>query len=116
MFTIELFRTSDQLPKEENAFRARGVKAYFGWDSVARMEIEYQSSVARWFHLFSHHQPLDVDSLLEQLRANQPTFVDAPHAFERGALSPLDIFSLPFRHLSRSETMEELSLDYGIRY
>jgi len=92
------------------------VKAYFGWDSVSRMEIEYQSSVARWFHLFSHHQPMDVGSLLEQLRSNQPAFVDASHTFERGALSPLDVFSLPFRHLCRSETMEELSLDYGIRY
>lgn len=115
-FKIEQFRESDSVSKEENAFRARGVKAYFGWNSVARMESEFEASLARWFYLFPHHQPVDVDALLEHLRTNQPKFVDASVAFERSSLSPLDIFSLPFRHLARVETMEELSVDYGIRY
>lgn len=115
-FAIEQFREGDTLSKQENEFRARAVKAYFGWDSVARIEMEYQASVARWFYLFPYHQSVNVDMLIECLRADQPTFTDERHAFERSSLSPLDIFSLPFRQLARAETMEELSVDYGIRY
>lgn len=115
-FRIDQFRESSLLSREENAFRARGVKAYFGWDSVVRMETEFQLSIARWFYLFPFHQPVDIDALLERLRTNQPTFVDESAAFQRSAIPPLDIFSLPFRHLTKAETMEELSLDYGIRF
>lgn len=115
-FTIEQFRTCNKLPPADNAFRTKGVKTYFGWDSVARMEMEYEASMARWFHLFSFHQPVDIDVLLGHFRANQPSCIDAARSFQRGSLSPLDIFALPFRHLTRAETMEELSVDYGIRY
>lgn len=80
------------------------------------MEMEFQASVARWFYLFPYHQSVDVDMLLEHFRTDKPTYTDDHRAFERSSLSPLDIFSLPFRRLSRAETMEEFSVDYGIRY
>lgn len=99
-FSIEQFRVGTGLAKEEIAFRERGVKVYFGWDSVTRMEIEYEASVARWFHLFSFHQTMEVSSLLEQFRTNKPVFTDAPRTFERSVLTALDVFSLPFRHLT----------------
>lgn len=98
-----------------NRSRAEMVHAFYGWESYERMELEYKLSVAPFMHLLNHHERINPRQLIETLLANPTPPLEPTHAHRESFLSPIDVFSLPFRHLTTHETIEQLSFNIGLR-
>ena len=116
-FSIENLSDDEGQSSEEIKLRNRTVKDFFGFPSYHRMLIEFRASVGPYYSHLSHSEHMDVVTFVAKLTEHWPKPDKEPPSWDsRHKLSPLDIFSLPFRHLVLSETLEVMGKHYGIRY
>jgi hypothetical protein len=115
-FSIQNLRIDPKLTEAENTKRSAVVHALYGWESYERIEAEFHLSVAPYMHLLPHGGRVDVRQLLKGL-LEDPLAAQVHKAANREhLLSPIDVFALPFRHVTAHETMDQLATHLGIRY
>lgn len=110
-FCIDQLRIVPHLSNAEIRHREAAVKEYFGWTSVRLLEEEFEASVKPYYGYISHHSrqpPAEVIDFL--LNNGKPPTMSSRDA----EITPLDVFTLPFRHLHCSERIAKLALDYGM--
>lgn len=114
-FSIENLREIPGLSEAERQHRRRAMKALFGFLTYERIASEFRASVAPFYYLMDHSEAMDIGDFVAKLLNEWPARSTSPPTWEpKHKLSPLDVFSLPFRHLVLNETLEVLSLHYGI--
>jgi hypothetical protein len=117
-FSLNNLRVHDGMPDAERKKRQAAVHALYGWESVERIEAEFRYSVAPYYHLIDHHAYVKPREVLTVLLGSALPSIDPNKLHEFAAhhyLSPIDVFALPFRHITANETMEQLALHLGIR-
>lgn len=115
-FSIEELRVQRGMLESEQKKRRKAVLINFGWTSVERLELEFNWSLARYYRSYmSYSSYLDLSRVVTDLVENglKPTN-GYPEQRGQELLSPLDVFALPFRHLTRGSSLRELACDYGI--
>ena len=117
-YSVEELRRNDDLSSAECQARARAVAVNFGWPSVERLEAEFNVSLAPYYRSYMNYSTyLDVGVILQDITRNGlKRSTGYPIQMGNEVLSPLDVFALPFRHLTRSASVLELSIDYGMSY
>lgn len=103
----------------ERKKRQAAVHAFYGWESVERIEAEFLYSVAPYYDLIDHHAYLKPMEVLTKLLNGASLSTNPGILHDEAAhhvLSPIDTFALPFRHITANETMEQLALHLGLRY
>lgn len=115
-FRIEQLRPHRLFGERETAMRQAALHAYFGWESFSDMEAEFKATVGPYYHLVDHHNRNNAKELIEMFLNGTATQMPHGASFRVTLLSPLDVFSLPFRHLHLSEPLAVMSADYGVRY
>lgn len=114
-FCIDQLRIFPGSSVPEQHRRREAVRELFGWESVEELEGEYRTSVEPYYHLISHHHrqdPAEVIQLFLDKRnvAGIPQRVPPP-----SRLTPLDVFSLPFRLIRTGQRFGTLAVDYNLR-
>lgn len=118
-FSLNNLRVHDGMPEGERKKRLAAVHALYGWESVERIEAEFSYSVAPYYDLIDHHAYLKPSEVLTKLLCGALPSINPNELHQFTAnhlLSPIDVFSLAFRHITANETMEQLALHLGIRY
>lgn len=118
-FSLNNLRIHDGMPEGECKKRLAAVHALYGWESVERIEAEFRFSVAPYYDFIDHHEYVKPKEVLTKLLGGALPSIDPSELHQFTAnhlLSPIDVFSLPFRHITANETMEQLALHLGIRY
>lgn len=113
-FTLNNLHQDPSLGEAENKRRRNAVHALYGWESVERMEIEFHVSVEPFYHLLPHHGRVHVKQLIELLLERLEGALQTGNATRASLLSPIDVFGLPFRHVTANETIEVLALNLGL--
>lgn len=76
------------------------------------MEREFSVSVGPYYGYIDHHRRQSASEVIRLL--SDGNLVRKPSG-GHSRITPLDLFSLPFRHLRLSEPLITLAFEYGVR-
>jgi hypothetical protein len=115
-FSVMQFRPEESDTAAEKRRKEIGVHCYFGFPSYAHLQREFENSFEPWASIFSYHDRMTPAELLKAVQEVQTGSKRARVTVREHLLSSFDVFCLPFRCITRSETVDELSVDYAIGY
>ena len=115
-FCIVQFRPDESDTAAEERRKEVGVHSYFGFPSYAHLQREFENSFEPWASIFSNHERMTPTELLTAVEEARSGSKRARVAVREHSISSFDVFCLPFRCITRCETIEELSVDYGVGY
>lgn len=115
-FSIVQFRHDESDSAAEERRKELGVHSYFGYPSYTHLQREFENSFEPWASLFSYHERMTPAELLSAFEEARSGSKKARIAVREHSISSFDVFCLPFRCITRCETIEELSVDYGVGY
>jgi len=115
-FSIAQLITSPLLSNEENRRRTLVVREYFAWDSVSALEKDFAATVGPYYKYISHHARQAASDVILFLSGDSTARKTMHIHSDAPSLTPLDVFSLPFRHLKLSEPIAVLGFEYGLTY
>lgn len=115
-FSIMQFRPDESDSAAEQRRKETGVRSYFGFPSYIYLQREFENSFEPWASLFSYHERMTPAELLTAVEEARSGSKRARIAVREHSISSFDVFCLPFRCITRCETVEELSVDYGVGY
>lgn len=115
-FSIVQFRPDGSDSAAEERRKEIGVRSYFGFPSYADLQREFENSFEPWASLFSYHERMTPAELLTTVEEARSGSKRARVVVREHSISSFDVFCLPFRCVTRCETIEELSVDYGVGY
>jgi hypothetical protein len=114
-FSVAQFRPDSSDSPAERQRKEVGVHSYFGFPSYDQLFGEFSKGFEPWTPAFWFHERMTIDGLLASVEQLLSGTKRARTSAGEHSMSLFDVFCLPFRCLAKSESIEEMSVDYCMR-